>query len=122
MKRCDLVLIESLSGCLKVWQENCVAVSTVPIKVQNLKKMRNFCQNFPFFFRPNLNQTVQYSGAKQKSHTLETQFSGQNWIKLFFESPDFLGKYFRKYIYIFFENILGSIYFVVIFLLAVDPD
>ena len=64
----------------------CSVVTTVPSKVRNLRKMRNFGQNFAFFckfvscnggFWPNLNQSLQNFGAKQTFHPLETQLKGK---------------------------------------------
>ena len=53
---------------------------TVPSEVQNLVKVRNFGQNFPFFevvnsnsgFCRNLNLSVHCFDAKQMFHTLKT--------------------------------------------------
>ena len=72
--------------------------------------MRNFRQNFPIYFKfvncsggfwKNLNQSVQYFGGKQMSHTLETQLE-QNLNQIFFKLQS-LGKYFIK-IYIWVNS------------------
>ena len=54
---------------MTVPKHKCIVGITVPSKVQNLRKMRNFGQNFSIFFKlvdgkgdycKNLNQSVQY--------------------------------------------------------------
>ena len=49
-------------------------------------------------FWPNLNQSVQYFGAKQMSHTQETQL-GQNLNQTFLKPPNFRANFLFKFIF-----------------------